>query len=108
MNAEQKRLATMLLANYAKDKQITVQNEVSDGLIMAIQSQADLVAEIRKQLAQNIGAELMKKSRIAWTDSMSSYGKKYRADAWIFTPKEIAELALDCYEAGLRSKEVVL
>lgn len=108
MNAEQKRLATMLLATYAKDKQITVQNEVSDGLIMAIQSQADLVAEIRKHLAQHIGVELMKKSRIAWTDSMSSYGKKYRADAWIFTPNEIAELVLDCYEAGLRSKEVVL
>jgi hypothetical protein len=108
MNSEQKRLATMLLGQYAKGGQITVQNEVSDGLIMAIKDRVDLVAEIRKQLAQNIGVELMKKSRIQWTDSMNSYGKTYRADAWIFTPEEIAELVINCYEAGLRSQEVNL
>jgi hypothetical protein len=108
MNAEQKRLATMLLGHYAKGGQITVQNEVSDGLIMAIKDRVDLVNEIRKQLSQHVGVELMKKSRIAWTDSMSSYGKKYRADAWIFTPEEIAELAINCFEAGLRSQEVNL
>lgn len=98
----------MLLAQYAKDKQLTMQNEVSDLLILSIKDRVDLVAEIRKQLANGIGHELMKKARIAWTDSMSSYGKKYRADAWIFTPEEIAELVLNCYDAGLRSKEVNL
>jgi hypothetical protein len=34
--------------------------------------------------------------------------KKFRADGWIFTPQEIAELAVACYDAGLRSQGVEL
>lgn len=108
MNAEQKRLATMLLGQYAKGGQITMQNEVSDQLVIAIKDRVDLVTEIRRQLAQGIGRELLNKSRIAWMDQATQWGRTYRADAWIFTPEEIAELVLNCYEAGLRSKEISL
>lgn len=108
MNAEQKRLATMLLGTYAKDKQITVQNEVSSNLVSALKDGVHLDGVIRRAIAEEVCNELLKKSRIQWADSTTSFSKRFRADAWIFTPEEIAELALDCYEAGLRSKEVVL
>lgn len=108
MSAEHKRLATMLLSHYAKDKQITVTNEVSDFLIRSIRNTVDLEREIRKAMAQHVADALLGKSRIQFSDTATSFSKKFRADAWIFTPDEIADLAVGCYEAGLRSKEVNL
>lgn len=106
MNAEEKRLATMLLGHYAKDKQMTVINEVSHDLVSSIRGSVDLERELRRSIAAEVAQELLKKSRIQWAETTDSYTKKFRADAWIFTPEEIAELAVACYEAGLRSREV--
>lgn len=108
MNAEQKRLATVLLAQYAKDKQITVQSEVSEFLVRSIRNKVDLELEIRRAIVNQVAEDLLKKSRIQFTDSVTSISKKFRADAWIFTPQEIADLAVACYEAGLQSKGIEL
>ena len=108
MNAEQKRLATMLLGHFARDKQLTVTNEVSHSLVSSIRGTVDLERELRRSMAMEVAQELLKKSRIQWTDTVDNYTKKFRADAWIFTPDEIGELAIACYEAGRNSQEINL
>ena len=106
MNAEQKALARQLLST-AGPNQLKINNAVSTS-VLELAKEASLRSLIPRGLAQELANEMIKRSVIERVETTENFGISFRAVVWAFTPEQIAEFALACYERGLKASEVAL
>jgi arsenate reductase-like glutaredoxin family protein len=95
------------LKSFAKDCQATINQTVSDSLLVMTKDSIDLRDIILNSMRQELANHLLKKAKLIQRPlSYNQFSREYKAVIWSFTNEELEDLITKVYEAGLSAKEI--